>query len=351
MSLVLITGGLGFIGSHTCVSLLTKGLDVLIIDSLVNSSKENFINIKNLVKNYDKAQFGKVSFLQGDLRNNKWLDEIFKKQISINNPIDSVIHFAGLKSVEESVLNPTKYWDLNINSTLSLLSSMKKFNCNSIVFSSSATIYKPIYEGRISENSLKEPMNPYGNTKIAIETILKDLYLSDQKKWKIINLRYFNPVGAHESGKIGEEPVGKASNLFPILGKVISGEIENLSIFGKDWPTKDGTCIRDYIHVMDLSEAHFSALQFLKNNPTQFKSINIGTGQGYTVLEIIEKYSKLNNVKIPYKFTDRRSGDTSCVVADNTLAFELLNWRPQKTIEDCCIDSFRFLFNKLNKLK
>ena len=135
------------------------------------------------------------------------------------------------------------------------------------------------------------------------------------------------------------------------MGKVISGEIENLSIFGKDWPTKDGTCIRDYIHVMDLSEAHFSALQFLKNNPTQFKSINIGTGQGYTVLEIIEKYSKLNNVKIPYKFTDRRSGDTSCVVADNTLAFELLNWRPQKTIEDCCIDSFRFLFNKLNKLK
>lgn len=351
MSLVLITGGLGFIGSHTCLSLLTKGLDVLIIDSLVNSSKENFLNIKNLVKNNYKSKVGKVFFLQGDLRNNKWLDEIFKKQISINNPIDSVIHFAGLKSVEESVSNPIKYWDANINSTLSLLSSMEKFNCNSIVFSSSATIYKPVYEGRISENSLKEPINPYGNTKKAIETFLKDLYISDKKRWKIINLRYFNPVGAHESGKIGEEAVGKASNLFPILGKVISGEMENLSIFGKDWPTKDGTCVRDYIHVMDLAEAHFSALQFLKNNPTQFKSINIGTGKGYTVLEIVEKYSKLNNVDIPYKFIDRRSGDASSVIADNTLALELLNWKPQKNIEDCCVDSYRFLLNKLSKIK
>jgi UDP-glucose 4-epimerase len=294
---------------------------------------------------------GKVYFQQGDLRNKKWLDEIFEKQISIDNPIDSVIHFAGLKSVIESISKPTKYWDVNINSTLSLLSSMEKFNCNSVVFSSSATIYKPVYKGRITENSLKEPINPYGNTKFTIEKILKDLYISDPKKWRIINLRYFNPVGAHESGKIGEEPLENASNLFPVLGKVISGEMSYLSIYGNDWPTKDGTCIRDYIHVMDLSEAHFSALQFLKNNPTQFQSINIGTGEGYTVLEIIEKYSKLNNVEIPYKFADRRSGDASSVVADNSLALELLNWIPLKTIEDCCIDSFRFLFNKLNKIK
>lgn len=351
MSLVLITGGLGFIGSHTCVSLLTKGIDVLIIDSLANSSKKNYLNIKNIVKNNSKFQVGKVFFLECDLRNNKLLDEIFKKQISVNNPIDSVLHFAGLKSVEESISEPTKYWDMNINATLSLLSTMEKFNCNSIVFSSSATIYKPVNEGRITENSLKEPINPYGNTKITIETILEDLYLSDQKKWKIINLRYFNPVGAHESGKLGEDPVGKATNLFPILGKVITGEIENLSIFGKDWPTKDGTCIRDYIHVMDLSEAHLSALQFLKNNASQFRSINVGTGKGYTVLEIIKKYSELNNVEIPYEYTARRSGDASIVVADNTLALELLNWRPQKTIEDCCIDSFRYLCNKLKKIK
>ncbi len=350
MSLVLITGGLGFIGSHTCISLLTKGIDILIIDSLINSSKDNFKNLKKSIQNINKSKVGNLSFLEGDLRNNKWLDAVFQKQITLNNPIDSVIHFAGLKSVEESVLKPLKYWDVNVNSTLSLLSSMNKFNCNSIVFSSSATIYKPIEGKKINEKSLKEPINPYGNSKITIEKILSDLYFSDRNKWKIINLRYFNPVGCHESGQLGEDPIGNPSNLFPMIGKVIAGEMDCLHIYGNDWPTQDGTCVRDYIHVMDLSEAHFSALQFLEKNPSQFKSLNIGTGRGFSVLEIVNKYSKLNNVEIPYKFSDRRSGDAPFVVSDNKLALSLLDWKPQKTIEDSCIDSYRFLKNKLKNL-
>ena len=350
MSLVLVTGGLGFIGSHTCISLLNNGLDVLIIDSLVNSCRDNYEKIKKVIGKFDNSQVGNISFLKGDLRNNEWLNSVFQKQISLNNPIDSVIHFAGLKSVSDSIIKPLEYWEWNVNSTLSLLLSMNKFNCNSIVFSSSATIYKPVDKEKITEDSFKDPINPYGNTKITIEKILRDLYLSDREKWKIINLRYFNPVGAHESGLIGEDPLGKPSNLFPTLGKVISGEMNNLYIYGNDWPTKDGTCVRDYIHVMDLSDAHFASLMFLKKNSPQFNSVNIGTGQGFSVLEIVKKYSEVNNIEIPFKFANRRDGDASFVVADNRLALKLLDWVPKKTIEDSCIDSFKFLNFKYKKI-
>ena len=343
MSLTLTTGGLGFIGSHTCINLLNNGQDVLVIDSLVNSSNAIYIKIKNIIRSSNKSHTGKLFFIEGDIKNAEWLDTIFKKQISLNNPITSVIHFAGLKSVEESVNNPLKYWRENIDSTISLLSSMNRYNCSTIVFSSSATIYKPTEGQKLVENSLKEPINPYGNTKITIEKILKDLYLSNKEFWKIINLRYFNPVGAHDSGIIGEEPMGKATNLFPILAKVIRGELDEVSIFGNDWPTKDGTCIRDFIHIMDLSEAHYSALKYLQGNKPQFTSLNVGTGIGHSVLEVINKYGQVNGIKLPYKIVERRDGDAPFVVADNSLALEILEWKAQKTLEDMCIDSYRFI--------
>ena len=346
MSQILLTGGLGFIGSHTCLSLINHGYNVLIIDSLVNSSKLNLNKIKNIVRKNNKSNLGNIIFFECDLRNNKLLDEIFYKQISLNNPIKSVIHFAGLKSVEESVKDPIKYWDLNINSTLSLLSSMKKFNCNNLVFSSSATIYKPLANEKLQEEAFQEPINPYGNTKISIEILLKDLFLSEKNKWRIINLRYFNPVGAHESGEIGEEPKGKATNLFPIIEKVVIGELDKLLVFGNDWPTDDGTCIRDYIHVMDLSDAHLAALKFLHENKSQYLSVNIGTGKGLSVLDIIETYSKINNISIPYQFVERRKGDAPYVVADNKLALKLLDWKPIRDIDQICIDSYRYIKNK-----
>ena len=328
---------------------MKHGHDVLVIDSLVNSSKSNLFKIKKIVeKDLKNESIGNIIFCEGDLRDKKWVEGIFEKQIYFNKPIESVIHFAGLKSVEESVLDPLKYWDVNIAATLSLLSSMIRFNCNTIVFSSSATIYRPKECEKLFENSLQEPINPYGNTKIAIEKILKDLYSSNKNKWKIISLRYFNPVGAHDSGLIGEEPTGKATNLFPILEKVVIGELDKLFIFGNDWPTKDGTCIRDYIHIMDLAQAHYASLKFLRNNEPQFIALNIGNGKGLSVLEIIKNYARINDINLPFEFADRRKGDAPFVVADNSLALELLDWKPEKSLEDICKDSFRYTRNKLS---
>ena len=349
MSTILATGGLGFIGSHTCINLISHGCNVIVIDSLVNSSIDNLAKIKNIVNLMNNSNKGDIYFYEGDLRNTKWLKEIFEKQIVLKKPIDSVIHFAGLKSVEESVLEPLRYWDININTTLSLLSVMAKFNCYELVFSSSATIYKSIEGKKVCENTLQDPINPYGNTKVSIEKLLKDLYQSEKNNWKIINLRYFNPVGSHNSGMIGEEPNNKPANLFPVIEKVVLGELTKLSIFGNDWPTKDGTCVRDYIHIMDLSEAHYAAYSFLKENKPQYLSVNIGTGTGLSVLDIIKIYSRVNKISIPYEFVERRNGDASYVVANNNLALKLLNWKPVKTQEDMCRDSFRFIKNKLSK--
>ena len=343
MSIILNTGGLGFIGSHTCISLINKGFDVLVIDSLINSSLDNLEKINKIVSSINSKNKGAVNFIKGDLRDKEWLCGIFENQIKEKNPISSVIHFAGLKSVQDSLNDPLLYWDVNINSTLSLLSTMKKFNCNNLVFSSSASIYKPVLEKKLFEDSFKEPINPYGKTKFTIESILQDLYLSDKEKWKIINLRYFNPAGTHCSGLIGENPKNIPTNLFPCLEKVIVGSLNQLSIYGNDWPTNDGTCIRDFIHVMDLAEAHFAALKFLHEKEPQFISLNIGTGKGSSVLEIVETYSKSNKISLPYKFVGRRPGDSCYVVADNSLALDLLDWKPLKTLEDICIDSYRYL--------
>ncbi len=346
MSLILITGGLGFIGSHTCLDLIKNGKDILIIDSLINSSEEvlkKIIEITDIKKN----KSAKINFLEGDLQNKKWLDNVFYQQILINNPIESVIHFAGLKSVEESVSDPLKYWISNLNSTLNLLSVMEKYKCYKFVFSSSATIYKPKDTQKLFENSFKEPLNPYGNTKLSIERILNDLYLSNRDKWKIINLRYFNPIGAHESGELGESLEDRATNLFPVISKVISGKLKKLLIFGNDWPTRDGTCIRDYIHVMDLAAAHQAALNYLDTKNSVIISVNIGTGRGYSVLEIIETYSKVNDVEVPYKFDLRRRGDAPYVVADNSLALNTLKWKPTRNIEKACLDSYNFLMKNI----
>ena len=342
MSAILTTGGLGFIGSHTCITLINQGFDVIIVDSLVHSSKQTFENIKKIINSINQLTDRKIYFYQHDLRDKEEIDNIFQTQISLRNPIDTVIHFAGLKSVQESVLNPLKYWDENINPTLSLLSVMAKYDCKKLVFSSSASIYKPRQDLKLNEDSYQDPINPYGNTKITIERILNDLFLSDQS-WKIINLRYFNPVGAHPSGFIGEDPNIKASNLFPIITKVLLGELEKLYIFGNDWPTPDGTCIRDYIHVMDLADAHLAALKFIKFNKPQIISINIGTGKGHSVLDVIKTYSRVNSIDLPYEFSERREGDAPFIMADNSLALKLLEWVPKKNLEDMCKDSFRFI--------
>ena len=343
MKTILVTGGAGFIGSHTCVELINNGYDVCIVDSLINSSETNILNIRKIIKTFKGDKKGKLFFRKGDLRDKKFLEHVFEEFKYNNKSFDSVVHFAGLKSVEDSVNNPLKYWDLNINSTLCVLEIMNKFKCYNFVFSSSATIYLAENSIRLKENSPKKPINPYGNTKFTIERILEDLFQCNSDKWKIANLRYFNPAGGHDSGLIGENPLNSPSNLFPVILKVAKQEYKELSIFGNNWPTKDGTCIRDYIHVMDLADAHIAALEYLIGNDSQLISLNIGTGIGTSVMEIVNKFIEVNKVLVPYKFKNRRVGDQAFVVADNSLALNLLDWYPKRNIDDMCFDSWRWL--------
>lgn len=337
----MITGGLGFIGSHISLSLLKKGQNILILDSLLNSSRDTLLKIKKLGFPVENNE-GKVYFEKADLRDKKQLDLIFSKFKQLDLPIESVIHCAGIKSVEESFYNPIKYWEMNINSTLSLLSVMKKYDCYRIVFSSSATIYDTSEMKILTEESMIRPLNPYGNSKFSIETILEDLYQSEPETWRIANLRYFNPAGAHFSGLLGDSFKYSRSNLFPIIFKVAKKEIDFLSIYGNDWPTPDGTCIRDYIHIMDLADAHSSTLDFLDINKPQNIVLNIGTGVGTSVLEVIHKFMEINKISIPYKYSSRRAGDNPYLVASNKLAKNLLNWQPKKTLSDICIDGWKW---------
>ncbi len=348
MKTILVTGGAGFIGSHTCVELLSKGLEICIIDSLINSSEKTISSIREIIKKESPESKCKLFFRKGDLKDKKFLLEVFNEFNNNKKKFDAVIHFAGLKSVEESAKNPLLYWDNNLNITLRLLEVMEEFNCNTLVFSSSATIYKPLFNNLLNEHSLKEPINPYGKTKLTIENILADLYVKNPDKWKIVNLRYFNPVGAHRSGLIGDNPLNKPTNLFPIILKVANGEYENLSIYGKDWPTSDGTCVRDYIHIMDLAKAHLAALEFLIQNKPQIISLNIGTGKGTSVLEIVNQFEKVNNVQVPYIFNKRRDGDPPYLVSDNKLALDLLNWMPEKDVNEMCKDSWSWSQRNIN---
>ena len=328
---VLVTGGTGYIGSHTAVELLNNNHEVIIADNLCNSSKE-------VLNKIEKITGKKCKFYEVDIRDKNALRKIFE-----DNKIEAVIHFAGLKAVGESVEKPLEYFDNNVNGTIKLLEIMKEFNCKKIVFSSSATVYGDNGNSKYSEEMGRgKPTSPYGATKAMIEVILESLYNSDQE-WKISILRYFNPIGAHESGLIGENPNGIPNNLMPYIQKVATGELEKLHIFGNDYNTKDGTCIRDFIHVVDLAVGHIKALNILKR-PGVFIH-NLGTGCGYSVLDVVNTFERVNNIKINYEFTQRRAGDLEEFYADPSKAEKELGWKAKRGIEEMCKDAWNFAKN------
>ena len=343
MDKVLITGGLGYIGSHISYCMVKKGYKVVVLDSLLNSFESSYFNLKTLIDSEGLNSDETLFFEKGDVRDKKFLDAIFSCHAQSNKAISSVIHLAGLKSIKISINNPLEYWDINVLGTLSLLSTMIRYKCHNLIYSSSATVYKPKGFNMFKENDDLKPNNPYGKTKLAVEEILNDLfYTNSLNNWKIANLRYFNPAGAHHSGIIGENPKGESTNLFPSIVNVIKKKQKELFIFGNNWPTKDGTCIRDFIHVMDLAEAHISALEYLLSNKAQNIALNIGTGLGTSILEVVEKFSEINQKPIPLKFASKRIGDQAFVVADNSLALKLLNWSPKRNLENMCKDYIYF---------
>lgn len=326
---ILVTGGTGFIGSHTCVELLDSGYDVVIIDNLSNSKRE--------VADYiEKITNKSVTFYEGDVCDKEILRKIFKE-----NKIDAVIHFAGYKAVGESVLKPLMYYRNNILSTLSLLEVMNEFNVKKIAFSSSATVYGKPKSLPIKEDFPLSTTNPYGTTKLIIEGILKDLYNSD-KEWSIAILRYFNPIGAHKSGLIGENPNGIPNNLMPYIIKVATGELDCLGIFGNDYDTHDGTGVRDYIHVTDLAKGHVKAIEKILNDKG-CDCYNLGTGNGYSVLDLVNTFMKVNNVRVKYEIRKRRPGDIDSCYADPSYAYEKLGWRAEKDINEMCLDAYNFV--------
>ena len=333
---VLVTGGTGYIGSHTCVELLNNGYEVIIVDNLVNSKREVIDKIEEITNK-------KVKFYECDLCDEEKLRNVFKE----NDNIEAVLHFAGLKAVGESVKLPIKYYENNLESTISLLKVMSEFNCNRIVFSSSATVYGDPNKLPITEDmGVGGTTNPYGTTKYFIERILEDVCVSN-KDFSAYLLRYFNPIGAHPSGLIGEDPNGIPNNLMPYVIKVATGELPILNVFGNDYDTKDGTGVRDYIHVVDLAKGHIKALGKALTN-TGVHKYNLGTGHGYSVLEIINTFERVNNIKVNYQIAPRREGDIASCYADASLAEKELNWKAEKTIDDMCRDSYNFIIKNKN---
>ena len=333
MHKILVTGGAGYIGSHTLIELFKANLDFIVLDNLSNSSKIALDRVAQIIEK-------EIEFIQGDIRDKALLENIFQ-----NHKIDSVIHFAGLKAVGESVVKPLEYYDNNVNGTITLLQAMKEYNVKSIVFSSSATVYgepkqMPVTEDMPTGINLT---NPYGKTKYFIEEILKDLFRSDNN-WKIAILRYFNPVGAHESGLIGEDPKDIPNNLMPYITQVAVGKLKELQIFGNDYPTKDGTGVRDYIHVVDLANAHVKALEYLQSHKKLNEPliVNLGTGKGYSVLEMVQAFEKASGVEIPYKIVDRRPGDIAKIYANASKAKELLNWEAKRDLFEMCKSSWNW---------
>lgn len=326
---VLVTGGAGYIGSHTCVELMNAGIDVVIVDNFYNCKKSSIDRIKALVGR-------DFPYYECDIRDREGLDKIFKTE-----KIDSVIHFAGLKAVGESVQKPLEYFDNNISGTLVLLDVMRKNGCKKIVFSSSATVY-----GTKNISPLTEDMeiggvtNPYGRTKYMIECILQDLYVSD-KDWSICLLRYFNPIGAHKSGTMGEAPNGIPNNLMPYITQVAIGKRDHLSVFGNDYDTPDGTCVRDYIHVVDLALGHVKAVQKVEGEKGVF-IYNLGTGKGYSVLDVVDAFKKASGIDIKYEIVARRAGDLAVCYSDPSKAYKELGWKAERDIEEMCEDSWRW---------
>ena len=328
---VLVTGGIGYIGSHTVVELLDSGVEVVVIDNLSNSKIEVVEKIKKITNKDFK-------FYKDDCLDALALEKIFNE-----NNIDAVIHFAGFKAVGESVSEPLKYYKNNLISTINLLEVMKKHNCKKIVFSSSATVYGSPKKLPIKENFELHTTNPYGTTKLMIEDILRDLYKSDNE-WSIAILRYFNPIGSHSSYLIGEDPNGIPNNLMPYIVKVALGKLECLNVFGDDYNTKDGTGVRDYIHVVDLAKGHIKALEKIMSNKI-CEEYNLGTGNGYSVLEIVNTFNKVNDINLNYKIIERRKGDIAACFADTTKAKKELNWEAKLGIEEMCKDSYLFAKN------
>ena len=325
---ILVTGGAGFIASHTNVELLNAGYEVVIVDNLINSSKKSIDIVEELTGK-------KITFYEEDLLNEKALADIFDKE-----KIDSVIHFAALKAVGESCEIPLRYFDNNLTGTLNLLKVMEKHNVKSLVFSSSATVYGKPKTVPIKEDFPLSVSNPYGRTKLITEDMLRDIYKSDNG-WNIAILRYFNPIGAHESGRIGENPNGIPNNLLPYIAKVAAGQLECVNVFGDDYDTPDGTGVRDYIHISDLADGHIKALQKLSEHPG-LVTYNLGTGVGYSVLEIIKSFEKACGKKIPYKIAPRRAGDIDMCYADPLKAKEELGWEAARGIDKMCEDAWRW---------
>ena len=332
---ILVTGGAGYIGSHTVIELLNSGYEVVVLDNLVNSSKES-------LKRVEEITGKKVTFYEGDIADR----ELLKKMFEAEN-IDSCIHFAGLKAVGESVSKPLEYYSNNISGSLVLFDEMRNHNVKNIIFSSSATVYgDPAFVPITEECPMGEITNPYGRTKAMLEQILTDIQKADPE-WNVILLRYFNPIGAHKSGKIGENPNGIPNNLMPYITQVAVGKLKELGVFGNDYDTPDGTGVRDYIHVVDLAIGHVKALKKIQEN-AGLCIYNLGTGHGYSVLDIVKNFEKATGVKIPYVIKPRRPGDIATCYCDPTKAKEELGWEAQYGIEDMCADSWRWQKNNPN---
>ena len=329
---VLVTGGAGYIGSHTCVELLNSGYDVVVIDNLCNSNPKSLDRVEELTGK-------KVKFYEGDVR-----DEALLRRIFGENDIESVIHFAGLKAVGESVAQPWRYYDNNLNSTLVLTKVMGDLGCKRIIFSSSATVYTADNEMPLRETSRTGGCtNPYGWTKYMTEQILSGMAFAD-KEWSVVLLRYFNPIGAHESGRIGEDPRGIPNNLMPYITQVAIGRREYLSVYGNDYDTHDGTGVRDYIHVVDLAKGHVAAVKFAHSN-LGCEVFNLGTGTGYSVLDMVKAFNEANGLDLPYKIVDRRPGDIATCYADPTRSAQVLGWKAEKNLQDMCRDSWNWQKN------
>ena len=328
---ILVTGGAGYIGSHTCIELLNEGYEVVVVDNLSNSSEESLNRVKKIT--------GKdLTFYEADILDAEALDEIFSKE-----DIEAVIHFAGLKAVGESVEKPLAYYHNNISGTVVLCEIMKKHNVKDIIFSSSATVYGDPATVPITEDFPLSVTNPYGRTKLMLEKIFKDIYVSDND-WNIVLLRYFNPIGAHKSGTIGEDPKGIPNNLVPYITQVAIGKLDYLSVFGDDYDTPDGTGVRDYIHVVDLAIGHVASIKKLKDKPGVIE-YNLGTGKGYSVLDVLKGFEKVVGKEIKYKIKPRRAGDIAECYADPAKAKNELGWEAKRGIEEMCEDSWRWQTN------
>ena len=334
---ILITGGAGYIGSHTCIELIKAGYEVVVVDNLCNSSLES-------LKRVEKLTDSDIPFYREDVRNKVALKRVFEQ-----HSIDGVIHFAGLKAVGESVEKPIEYYDTNVGGTFVLAEVMREFDCKTFVFSSSATVYGDPHTLPIKEDFPLSATNPYGRSKLMIEEFLQDVFVADDT-WHIALLRYFNPIGAHKSGLIGEDPNGIPSNLIPYISQVAIGKLENLSVFGGDYKTPDGTGVRDYIHVVDLAKGHVKALQALEDKP-QVLIVNLGTGKGYSVLDMVKAFEKASGKDVPYQIVDRRQGDIATCYADPSYAVEKLNWEACYGIDEMCKDTWRWQCNNPNGYK